>query len=157
MKTELEKIKLISTHKNNVIKYGMRLVKWLCSRGLTNEAKNLLSRLYSHDHSKFSYPEWDYIFDPEDKEMFEWTISIHRRKNDHHPEWWADGINGLLKNKIAAMELVVDCYTRSIENKRNIFEWIEKEAIPRFNIDVKSKEYKRLIKYAKILSIEPKR
>ena len=53
--------------------------------------------------------------------------------------------------------MVVDCYTRSIENKRNIFEWIEKEAIPRFNIDVKSKEYKRLIKYAKILSIEPKR
>jgi len=110
----------------------------------------LIQRGFCHDISKFAGIEWDYLHAGNDtpKEQMLLAVKQHNSTNDHHPEAW-DGIEGM--PPLAVAEMVCDWYARSQEKGTAIRDWINKEGIQRFNIDVNGEQYKLIQEYLNIL------
>lgn len=125
---------------------GKRLIK----SGRVDFGRILIQLGHIHDASKFSGIEWRFLHnenaDPIDIET---AIEHHRKSNKHHPEFWG-GFNNMPEVYMA--EMVCDWYARSNEFGTDLKNWIDTEAVLKYNIDTESRKYEQLITFVEILT-----
>lgn len=115
---------------------GSRLIE----KGEEQFGIRLIARGYQHDVSKFFGIEWDFLHngpDVPDKEL-KHAVETHQLSNDHHPEYW-----GSIEEtpRIAIAEMVCDWYARSQEFGTSLREWIDNDAVKRYNLKKRGKHY----------------
>ncbi len=125
---------------------GTRLIK----AGEENFGRLLIAKGFQHDVSKFYGVEWDFLHAGKDvpKKQLELAIKQHVATNDHHPEY-----HGTFDDMpaLCVAEFLCDVYARSQEFGTNLREWIEEDAVKKYEIDTKGDNYKLLNKYLDIL------
>ncbi len=126
---------------------GKRLIK----DGREPFGVGLITRGHTHDISKFRGIEWDYLhIGPKvAKTKLEYARRQHTATNDHHPEFWPDGINSM--SELAVAEMVCDWYARAQERATDLRAWIDSEAIKKFGLDKKGEVYKCITNFVDIL------
>lgn len=126
------------------------LGKRIMSRGEREFGRLLIARGFVHDASKFTGIEWKFLHQGPDvpNEALKFAIEQHVSTNDHHPEFWG-GID--LMPPLAICEMICDWYGRSQEFSTSLRDWITKEAIDRFKIDLKSHNWSLINEYVDLL------
>jgi hypothetical protein len=114
---------------------------------LQNVANALFNRSVVHDNSKFSPEEYEpyeeafpelqkYAYGTEEFKAalrkIKPAIQHHYENNDHHPEFFEDGISQM--NLIQLVEMVCDWIAASERSQKDIFEGLEMNK-ERFKID----------------------
>jgi hypothetical protein len=147
-------------HLDNLVRHidlvrqaGVLLGRRIMARGQRGDeefGRILIGKVYVHDASKFAGIEWKYLHAGKDvpKEQLDLAIQQHVETNDHHPEFHG-GFHQMPDVCIA--EMVCDWYARAMEFGTGLRDWIENQAVQRFNIDTDSPEYKRLQEFVDIL------
>lgn len=140
-------IRHISLVREACILLGTRLIE----KGEMDLGRQLIARGHIHDASKFSGIEWEYLHvgDDIDKDMLKLAIKQHTSTNSHHPEYFANGINGM--SPLDLGEMVADCYARSQEFGTDIREWFKETAVDKYNISTHGKQWKLIQQYLDIL------
>lgn len=139
---------------------GMRLI----DDGECRLGRDLIAKSMLHDNSKFFGIEWEMISTPEIEESDEEkkkemeskrlvAIKQHQSVNDHHPEFYPNGVNDM--NKLAVAEMVCDWYARSHEFGTNLRDWIKNTALERWNISPNGKKYKEIKYFLDLLLEKP--
>lgn len=146
-----EHIDNLVRHIELVREAGLLLAKRLANRGQKDFARMLLANIFVHDASKFSGIEWDYLHSgdcPVDK--LQLAIKSHVQTNLHHPEAWG-GFNKM--PDIFLAELTCDWYARAQEFGTGLKDWIRDEAIDKFQIDINSDNYKKVMEFVDLLLV----
>lgn len=136
----------ISLVRDGCVLLGRRLVK----QGREDTGRLLVARGFKHDATKFTGIEWDYLHVGPDVPsiQLEAAIAQHVRTNDHHPEYWGS-VNDM--PEIAVAEMVCDWYARSQEFGTGLRDWIDENAMKRYNIVVDSEQHKWITTYTDML------
>lgn len=131
-------VRHIDLVRENCLLLGRRLIE----SGEEELGVRIVERGYKHDISKFSGLEFKYLHNGPDtpKKELELAIQEHQSQNDHHPEFFHDGISDMTRE--AVCEMTCDWYARSQEFGSSLREWIEDTAIEKYNINKRSKQYK---------------
>jgi hypothetical protein len=126
------------------------LGKRLMAQGRAEFGRLLVARGFVHDASKFYGIEWDYLHAGPDvpEEELELAIKQHTRTNSHHPEYWGGFEN---MPEICVAEMVCDWYARAQQFGTGLRQWIETEAIARFQIDVEGERFGWVQQYVDLL------
>lgn len=135
-------------HLDNLIRH-ITLVREACSlmgkrliaQGRKDLGRLLIMRGHMHDVSKFTGIEWDFLHvgsdvDPVDLDH---AVKQHVRTNPHHPEYHG-GVENM--TPLDLTEMVCDWYARAQEFGTDLRQWVKKEAVDRFQIDLKGPEWK---------------
>jgi hypothetical protein len=127
------------------------LGKKLIKIGRADFGRLLIARGYVHDAGKFYGIQWDYMHAGKDvsKEKLALAVHEHQRTEEHHPEFWGEGITGM--PEIAVAEMVCDWYARSQEFGSSLRDWIENTAVEKWNIDKSSQHYKWITQFVDLL------
>lgn len=139
---------------------GMRLI----DEGEGRLGRDLIAKSMLHDNSKFYGIEWEMISTPdineEDKEKKKEledkrlaAIIQHQSVNDHHPEFYPNGVSDM--NRLATAEMVCDWYARSHEFGTNLRDWIKDSALERWSISPNGKKYKEIKYFLDLLLEKP--
>lgn len=140
-------------HCANVRQHAKKLCMRLVEDGEFNLALKIAQRIQSHDVSKFSGIEFEYLTNNgASKEQVEMAVKEHQSNNDHHPEFFTDGIKSMCMEQIG--ELVVDWASRSSEQGTDLRMWIKETATKKYNFTLHSNVYKK-IKYFVDLLLDP--
>jgi hypothetical protein len=151
---DIERIHQLMRHIQGVQENCLILGEKLMGEGRFNFAKILIARGFAHDNSKFFGIEYDYLSgDDSDKEKLKLAIVQHNRTNPHHPEYWDGGIHEM--PDIALAEMIADWKTRSEERGTSLVEWIEDEAMKRFNFTKNDPVYEKIMTFVKMLVAPP--
>ena len=146
-----EIIRHIQNVQENCIVLGRRLME----RGETFLGRTLIQNGFKHDASKFIGSEWDYMKSTNIKKMtkeqklgLKISISDHNRSNEHHPEYW-----GHIKNvrDVFLAEMVCDWKARSGEFGTSLYDWVNEEAMKRFEFKKDDEVYKKIKYFIEIL------
>lgn len=147
----------IKEHIDNLVRH-IELVRestLLLGERLINEGRKdfgrlLISKGFIHDASKFHGIEWKYLHAGSDvtNDKLALAVQQHVHTNPHHPEYWG-GIENMPEIYVA--EMVCDWYARAMEFGTGLREWINEEAIEKFEIDLKGEQYDWIVKYTDIL------
>jgi hypothetical protein len=81
-----------------------------------------------HDASKFD--EFEFTNLHAGSALFEEALTVHQRKNPHHPEYWKGGIHEMPKIYLA--EMVCDCKARGEEFGTSVRLWFHDEATKKY-------------------------
>lgn len=106
--------------------------------------RHLIQNVLIHDNSKFEGIEWEAFFNDK-KDLIPAAILHHNHTNKHHPEFWEGGIIGMPDIFLAEMSL--DWLARSQERFENPMEWINKQAMQRFNFNENHVVYTKIMKF----------
>ena len=150
MLTPREHLDNLVRHIDLVREACLILGKRLMDQGRVVFGRLLIARGFEHDVSKFYGIEWEYLHSGKDtpKEQLELAVKQHTRTNSHHPEYW-----GSVEDmpEIAVAEMVCDWYARSQEFGTSLRDWINTNAIDKFQIDLESEQHKWINKFVSIL------
>lgn len=129
---------------------GIRLI----DRGEFDFGKTLIQHGLIHDSSKFTGIEWEELNGHSDH-LLEAAIQTHVKTNPHHPEYWGDqgGIHEMPRIYLA--EAVCDWHARSSEFGTALREWIDTEAMQRFDFTKKDKVYEGIKEFLSLLLQPP--
>lgn len=134
----------------NAILLGERLME----RGQFNLGKTIIANSFLHDNSKFFGTEWDYLSDtPPSNHELKIAVFQHSRTNRHHPEFYDGGIHGMPVEAIA--EMVCDWKARSAERGTSIRDWIETEAMKRYEFKKTDPVYATIMDFVNLLVAPP--
>lgn len=143
-------------HIRNVQKSAELLAERLADRGEFDLARRLVQNSLHHDSSKFEGIEWEFLdfesSDKENKEKLQLAVYQHQQGNDHHPEFFAHGIDDMSQVQIA--EMVCDWKARSEEFGSSLRDWIKEKASERYGFSLRSKNYQK-IKFFVDLLLDP--
>lgn len=154
----LKKLEGITTHIKNVQDNATTMAKKLIEQGYVNMGRELISRAFKHDVSKFRGIEWEdmapgvEVADGTSKLKLRTAVYQHNHTNSHHPEYW-DGIHNM--PKIAVAEMVCDWKARSEEFGTDLRGWIENSATKRFGFEKNSDVYKLIMSYVDMICEKP--
>ena len=150
---DMDRINKLIRHIQGVQETCTILAERLMANGEFKFAKALVANGLCHDNSKFFGAEWDHLsIDNADIPALKLAIMQHNQTNEHHPEFWDNGIHGMPRIYLA--ELLCDWKSRSAERGTSLHEWIETEAMKRFNFTKDDAAYKTITEFAKLL-LEP--
>lgn len=114
-------------------------------------ARELIQRGRLHDASKLSMLEFNNLRGGHP--YFENALGLHRKKNDHHPEYWDEGITKM--SSVAVAEMVCDCLARSQEFGTDIRKWFfgntEQDAPFKYGYSNKDEVWYMIDKYLNML------
>lgn len=147
-----EKLEKLIRHIENVQEACQLLGKKLIEKGEINFGIRLIALGQVHDHSKFFGIEWDYLVDGDWNGEAKLAAAHHNRSNLHHPEYWG-GVE--LMPRIAVAEMVCDWYARSTEFGENIWDYVKKKALDRYDISPHGKVYKWIKEFLDLLLDKP--
>jgi hypothetical protein len=137
-------------HIDLVRQAGLLLAKRLIDQGRVDLGRMLLGNIYVHDASKFAGIEWKFLHTGPDtpKEQMKLAVEQHVETNTHHPE-----CHGGFQNmpELCIAEMVCDWKARSVEFGTSLRDWIKKEAISKYNIDIKSEKYEQMMGFVNLL------
>jgi len=147
------KIENLIRHIDNVRNACVLLGRRLIDRGEIAFGKQLISNSMSHDISKFSGIEWEYLVKSDthaDTEGDALLMAMHQHvmTNDHHPEKWG-GVDEM--PKLAIAEMVCDLYARSSEFATDLVQYIKTEFATKQNLSLRGKGYKTMKYFMDIL------
>jgi hypothetical protein len=141
----------IVKHVNNVNEYAEllaeRIIETATCREDLNFARRLVQKVKKHDLSKFSGIEWESLQRKDD--LLEIAIHQHQQTNDHHPEFFVNGITEMTELQLA--EMVCDWKSRSTEFGSDLRTYIKDTATKRFGFTTRSAVYKKIKKYVDLL------
>jgi hypothetical protein len=133
----------------NCLLLGQRLIE----AGEFHLGKLLIANGLIHDNSKFHGIEWDHLYTQnDDREKLALAIQQHNRTNPHHPEYWG-GINNMPRIYLA--EMVCDWKTRSNEFGASLTDWIEDDAMKRFQFTKTDAIYESILFFLELLVEKP--
>jgi len=143
-------IRHIELVRNACTLLGRRLIK----KGRVDIGRLLIARGHVHDATKFQGIEWDYLHSGPDtpKEELKLAIKQHVRTNSHHPEFHG-GLEKMPELDVA--EMVCDWYARAQEFGTSLRDWISKDAIQRYRIEVDGTHHEMINKYVDMLLQDP--
>lgn len=154
---DLDQLFTVMEHLDNLVRHislvrdaCVLLGKRLMKQGRITFGRLLIARGFVHDATKFYGIEWDYLHAGPDVEpkMLELAIKQHVTTNEHHPEYY-EGFHNMVELSVA--EMVCDWFARATEFGTGLRDWIEEEAITKYNIDVKSEQYGWLVNFVNLL------
>lgn len=149
---KIQKYRSVIRHIKNVQQIAEELSEKLIENGELELAKQLIARAMAHDNSKLTSPiEWDSLHRGE--ELLDLAHTQHVKTNDHHPEYWAGGMNAM--PEICLIEWVCDVKARSDEFGTDLRAWIKETALPRYGVSPKGKTYKIIKKYLDLILEQP--
>jgi len=130
------------------------LGKRLIAKGRPEFGRILISKGFTHDVSKFSGIEYDYLHNGNDipKECLEKAIRQHVLTNAHHPEYWG-GFDQM--PEIAIAEMVADIYARAQEFGTCLRDWIKGPGEKKYNFKKNDYKYNQLIGFVDLLLDAP--
>ena len=117
------------------------LAEKLIEQGRAHLGRLLIAQSMSHDNSKFTGIEWQHMGADAHGDELKLAMRQHVETNAHHPEFWS-GFENIPELFLA--ELVCDLYARSQEFGTDLREYVEESFAPRYQIDVKGRNYKRM-------------
>lgn len=96
--------------------------------------RNLIARGFVHDSGKFTGIQWKYLHVGPDvpKPLLDLAVHDHVHTHDHHAEFFG-GIKFM--PRIAVAEMVCDWLARSQEFADNLRDWIDEQAVQKYQID----------------------
>lgn len=150
----------LEQHLDNLVRHvelvreaGILLGKRLIAQGRVDFGRLLIAKCHVHDESKFYGIEWDYLHQGQDvnREDLSRAIKQHVATNSHHPEYWG-GIENMPEIGIA--EMVCDWYARSQEFGTGLREWVKKEAVQRYKIDLDGDHMRWITKFLDLLLVD---
>lgn len=151
---DIDRIQRLMRHIHGVQENCMILAERLMENGEFKLAKTLVANSFLHDNSKFFGAEWDHLsIENPDKAALKLAIMQHNHTNKHHPEYWDGGIKGMPRIYLA--ELVCDWKTRSEERATSLMEWVNDEAMKRFNFTKDDVVYGTIMMFVKMLVAPP--
>lgn len=111
---------------------------------------DVIRRGHAHDLSKFTGIERLFLHQKKkvNKKNLELAIQQHVTTNDHHPEFFENGMDDM--NEAQLIEWCCDVYARSAQFGTDLMEWVDNVAVKRFNI--KNEQYELIVKYLKCLT-----
>ena len=151
--TESEHIEDIIRHKELVKNSAILLAKRLIKKNKKNAklARELIIRGYSHDNSKLvDELEWCTLHTGnESNPLLDSGIKHHQLINRHHPEF-----HGGLENmdQLSIAEMCCDWLSRSSEFGTSLKTWVETDAVKKYDINIKSKQYKWILEFVDLLT-----
>lgn len=138
--------------------YHIRLVqdnclflgKALLKQGHEEIGRTLIANGLQHDYSKFFGDEWKSLHAGKDapKQDVNEAIKKHNTSNKHHPEFWG-GIEKM--EEIYVAEMVCDWSARSQERRTDLREWIEEEAVKKYQIKPEYKQWDQIKRFVDLL------
>lgn len=153
-----KKLNFRMRHIQNVQDAAFLLADRLAEIGEFDLARRLVQRSLCHDSSKFEGIEWDFLDidasdkDKEQRKNLRLAIHQHQQHNDHHPEYFASGLDDMSRVQIA--EMVCDWKARSDEFGSSLVDWIKEKASERYGFTLRSKAYQK-IKFFLDLLLDP--
>ena len=157
VKKEVSKLQNLRRHIDKVQDAVLLLAQRLIERGEVDFAKVIVANSMTHDVSKFSGIEWEYLVkdDPHaemDGDKLQMAIYQHVTSNDHHPERWG-GVANMPREALA--EMVCDWYARASESAKDLRDWVKNEALKKYSISPQGKVYKSIKYFIDILLDAP--
>jgi len=156
---DIEILDGIIRHIQNVQSNGIILSKKLIENGEDHLGRLLLYNIFEHDKSKFLGTEWEHLKIKKTKKLkvsekngFLNALDHHQKTNPHHSEYWG-GIENMPNVYIA--EMVCDWAARAREFGSDIREWIDNDAIKRYNFKKNDAVYNNIFKYVNLLYDKP--
>jgi hypothetical protein len=136
----------------------MKMIDYLYELGRNDDALELARRCSVHDHSKLETEEIEcFIKLPNDKGLDKHSgvltdeqkklISIHWKKNRHHPEYFEDYHQ---MSEIDVLEMCCDWSARSKQFKTQLIPFVINNQRKRFNFD--DEWFDKIIHYCTVLS-----
>ena len=153
-----EKVDKLLRHISNVQEACLLLAKRLIEKGEINLGIRLVAVGQLHDHSKWFGIEWDYLVEGDWNGEAKLAAIHHARSNMHHPEYWKQDDNESGADnmpRIAIAEMVCDFYARSTEFGTSVWEYVKKQAMPRYEISPQGKVYKQIKEFLDLLLEKP--
>lgn len=150
----LKRLESVWLHIQGVQRNGYQLAERLIEAGEIQLGVQLAQNVLRHDQSKLAGIEWEGLdySGTVDKEVLAQAVTHHNRTNEHHPEYWG-GIQQMPRVFLA--ELVCDWKTRSSELGTALQEWIDENATKRFKFGKRTKVYKEITYFVKLLLEKP--
>lgn len=155
----LSKITRLTRHIRNVEDNCVLLGTKLIERGNVELGHQLIANGMVHDASKFYGIEFENLSSVEpckeetSKLKLKMAIHHHQKTNLHHPEAWANGINGMPDVYLA--EFCCDGKARSEEFGTDLRNWISETATKRYNFTKDDIVYKRIMEFIDLLCPKP--
>lgn len=155
----MKKIRSIAQHIRNVEDNCLQLGSKLIERGDIDLGHKLIANGYAHDLSKFFGIEWENMApgqtsnEESAKLKLKMAIQHHRSINLHHPEAWPGGIKDMPDVYLA--EFCSDIKARSEEFGTSLRDWINDEAIKRWDFTKDDEVYKKIMEYVNLLCEKP--
>lgn len=146
------KLDKLLRHIKNVQEACELLGKKLIEKNEINLGIRLIAEGMKHDNSKFFGIEWDYLVDGNWNGESKLAAIHHGRSNTHHPEYW--GTIDLMP-RIAVAQMCCDWWARSFEFGENVWEYVKKQAMPRYNISPQGKVYKWIKEFFDLMLDKP--
>lgn len=150
MFTAEEHLDNLVNHIERVRSHCLRLGKKLIARGEDELGRKLIARGFKHDLSKFQGEEWKYLHVgpdvPDDK--LQLAIRKHNHRNSHHPEYHG-GVAYMGRLDVA--EMVADWYARSSEQGTSLRDWITKNAVSRYSIDLNCEQWQWINEFVDLM------
>jgi hypothetical protein len=150
----MEKIHGISRHIRNVEDNCLILGEKLIERGEIDLGHKLIANGFVHDASKFSGIEWDHMAPGQAtaeegaKLKLKLAVQHHRRINPHHVEYWGS-IQQMPRLYIA--EMVCDLKARSEEFGTSLRDYIDEDAIKKWEISKEDPIYQTIMEFVEML------
>jgi hypothetical protein len=154
----IERINYVDRHiknvKDNCFLLGIEIIK----RGEIELGHKLIANGIIHDASKFSGIEFEYLSkeiptEENAKLKMKMAIHHHQKTNPHHIEYWSGGIKEI--PKVYLCECICDWKSRSEEFGTNLREWIDEEALKRWDFTKDDDVYKEIMEFVDILCPKP--
>ena len=154
----LAKIRAIARHIRNVEDNCLLLGTKLIESGRIDLGHNLIANGYIHDASKFHGIEFENLALSEVKEensklKLKMAIRHHQKINPHHPEFWSNGIKEM--PDVYVCEMVCDWKSRSEEFGTSLREWIDEQAIKKWEFTKEDDVYKKIMEYVDLICETP--
>lgn len=148
-------IRHIQTVQNNCIVLGKILIK----SGEDELGRALIQNGLTHDSSKFSGIEWDFMqvyvkgrYTKKESEQLSYAVKQHTTSNPHHPQYWGT-IHSMPDVYIA--EMVCDWKARATEFGTDLRRWIDDQATTDFKFKQTDEIYTKIMKYVDLVCGKP--
>jgi hypothetical protein len=157
----LANVRGIIRHIRNVQDNCILLGEKLIELGDIELGKNLIANGLRHDTSKFGGIEYEYMAplfakkesgEDTKKMKLKMAISHHNQTNFHHPESW-ESIHSM--PKLFVGEMVADWKSRSEEFGSSLRDYIQNQAMKRFNFNEKDEVYKQIMYFVDMICEKP--
>jgi len=155
----MEKIRFLARHIRNVEDNCLLLGEKLIGSGQIDLGKQLISNGMVHDSSKFYGIEFENLSTSEicteEKAKIKLKLAIHHHNttNEHHPEFWSQGIASM--PDVFLCEMICDWKSRSQEFGTDLRVWIDESATKKWNFTKDGEIYKKIMGYVDLLCDKP--
>ncbi len=153
--TDQERIDGLMRHIDDVKQNCSILAEKLMKKGEGELARRLLQNVQSHDVTKFSGIEWEFltIGNTTNKVGLKYAVEQHQRSNPHHPEYWSHGL--IEMPLVYEYEMIADLTARSNEMGTSVRDFVLNTIPKKYDIAKDSDLHKELIAILDMLVNKP--